>query len=57
MEYMKPELEIEEFDIMDVITASAGGSGYNQGIAGSELNDTFDGNSIGDFDFQGEFVF
>ena len=59
MEYMKPSLEIEEFDVLDVITAS-GQNTYTQGSGGYEAEggqNSFGGNSIGDFDFQGEFVF
>ena len=57
MKYSKPSMEIEAFDVLDVITASGvvvkpqdpsfeGGEGLELG-----------GDSLGNFDFQGEFVF
>ena len=53
MKYSKPTIEVERFDVADVITAS---DDFN---APDTSNETGPGIelSVGDFDFQGDFVF
>ena len=53
VKYSKPTIEVERFDVADVITAS---DDFN---APDTSNETGPGIelSVGDFDFQGDFVF